>query len=63
VSLTRRDFEAIASQVKRVRDGNNLSGPEALAMDRIILAVSYGLAETNPRFNQGRFLEASGHNE
>jgi hypothetical protein len=63
VSLTKRDFEAVARAIHAMRDNPDLTGPEARAMDRIIRAVAAGLAQTNPRFDPGRFFEATGYDK
>ena len=57
--MTKRDFELIARVVKQVGEDGALAMDSA--GDRIALAEQFAdaLAETNPRFDRARFVEAS----
>ena len=57
--MTRKHFNAIAEEISEIRAG--LESREALdALDRTADAVANVCAETNPRFDKGRFLRACG---
>ena len=53
--MTRKHFEMIADSIRRSRNGSNHKTLRALALT---LCVKF--KEENPRFNEGRFLEACG---
>lgn len=48
MTMTSRDYNAIADALRKSR-----------APERVRRAVATALAETNPKFNTGRFLTAS----
>jgi hypothetical protein len=55
VTLTRKDFETIA---RNLRDGQPRSAELQWGYEQAVDAVAQALQEINPRFDRGRFLAA-----
>lgn len=60
--MTRKDFELIASAVKKAYEGNQERGRQGEAEGAFDAAVSLAdaLATSNPLFDRERFLRACG---
>ena len=54
MSMTRQDFELIARVIKAQRAPHN----DTETLDAITYEFAHALAETNPRFDTHRFIEA-----
>jgi hypothetical protein len=52
--MTRKDFELIAQVIKAQRKPHN----DTATLDELTREFAYALADTNPRFDTHRFIEA-----
>jgi len=62
ISFQRRHFEFLASYFRGIRPCN-FSGPAAHAWDSHVEDMAIKLANTNPRYNKARFLDACGYSD
>jgi len=60
--MTRKDFEALASAIRSVRETPTVTESDGClaTADCIPLAIAEVCAESNDRFNENRFLRACG---
>lgn len=65
--MTRKDYELIAQTIRDIRISTSVRGQDILSRieirDDIARLFAESLANTNPRFDKARFLQACGITE